>query len=274
MAWEPDDPLHTSASLGETPPGARNLPRFLCSLLTPGPVLFLGTCETALEAAVDHDVIVVDWDSRRLNRLKQLAWEREVSLDLLCRDVEREGLGVGPRRVANVVCLDVLERLRDDVALLEKAHRALAPDGRLVVRVRACPWVPSESARMPRPRRCYDAGTLREALREASFRTVSLRHWNFLGLPDAFLRCRVLHRGWRGAAREGEVDVSRSWWDRGVDLWFRTVENRVAFPTGVSLVAVAAPYLERVSIREEVLERGLRGGPAREAYEPLPTLRS
>jgi hypothetical protein len=35
------------------------------------------------------------------------------------------------------VCLDVLEMLHDDVGVLEKLHRILEPEGKLVVRVRA-----------------------------------------------------------------------------------------------------------------------------------------
>jgi SAM-dependent methyltransferase len=271
MSWDPENPLHSPATLGETHSGTRNLPVFLCSLLEPGPVLTVGASDIAIEAAAAHEVAVVDWDSRRLDRLKRLAWERGVALDLFCRDIEREELGVGARRVANIVCLDVLERLRDDVGVLEKLHRALRPGGRLVVRVRACSWVREEPGRIPRTVRHYDPEMLRESLEEAGFRTVSIRHWNFCGMPGAFVSEKLLRRphqtGSTPAARRGH------WWDRGVDLWFRAVENRVGFPCGVSLIAVGRPHLEKVKARESVLAKDLGRHATREAYEPMASAR-
>ena len=271
MSWDPENSLHSPSALGETDSGTRNLPAFLCSLFEPGPVLTVGASDIALDAAATHEVAVVDWDSRRLDRLKRLAWERGIALDFLCRDIEREELGVGARRMANVVCLDVLERLRDDVGVLEKVHRVLLPGGRLVVRVRACSWVREEPGRIPRTVRHYEPETLRDSLEEAGFRTVSMRHWNFLGMPGAFVSEKLLRRSRRTDAVQS---VPRGhWWDRGVDLWFRAVENRVGFPCGVSLIAVGTPHLEKVKSREAVLAKDLGRRPAREAYEPMASAR-
>jgi len=65
---------------GETPSGARNLPRFLCSHLAPGPVLVLGGSEVALEAAKRHDVTVVEWNPEQVVAL-DAAGAREVVRD-------------------------------------------------------------------------------------------------------------------------------------------------------------------------------------------------
>jgi hypothetical protein len=88
-------------------------------------------------------------------------------------------------------------------------------------------------------------------LEEAAFRPLSIRHWNFLGVPGTFLHQRILHRGFTQ-----DEDESRHWWDRGIDFWFRAVENRFGFPVGVSLIAVATPYFEKASVKSPLPGKG------------------
>jgi SAM-dependent methyltransferase len=260
MTWNPDDPFPAPAALGETDCGARNLPHFLCSLLVPGPVLVLGSSDLVLEAAKRHEVTVVDWNRRRLTRLSECLRERGLEARLLCRDPERQDLAIVGRSMWNVVCLDVLEHFRSDVTVLERLHRVLAPEGRLVARVRAHP-VGREELR-------YDPEQLRTSLKEAGFRPLNLRYWNFLGVPSALMARKWGDRSSGGATGEDPSPGDRPWWDVVLDLWFRTVENRVGFPTGVSLVAVAAPHLEKVPVRRQAGVKGLRRHGTREAYEP------
>jgi hypothetical protein len=268
MTWNPDDPFPASTALGETEGGARNLPGFLCSHLVPGPVLVLGSSEVALAAARSHEVIVVDWNRRRLARLTDCLRERGRDAHVLCRDPEGQELGVRPRSVTNVVCLDVLERFRSDVGVLEKLHRTLAPEGRLVARVRACSWG-GEAARGSSSLRRYGPESLRGALEEAGFRTLSVRYWNFLGVPSAYVCGRWLDRAPRLPEGLPAGERPRHWWDGPLDFWFRAVENRVGFPTGVSLVSVAAPHLEKARVRREALPPGAARRAPREAYEPM-----
>lgn len=259
MTWNPDDPFPAPAALGETDCGARNLPGFLCSLLVPGPVLVLGSSGIVPAAAERHEVTVVDWNRRRLTRLGECLRASGGEARLLCRDPERQDLAIVPRSMRNVVCLDVLEHFRSDVTVLERLHRVLAPEGRLVARVRAHP--------VGREERTYDPEQLRTSLQEAGFRTLNLRYWNFLGVPSA-----LVARKWgEHAANHGSDDSARRgrpWWDAAMDLWFQAVENRVGFPTGVSLVAVATPHVEKAPVRRQAVAKGLRRHGAREAYEP------
>lgn len=251
-----------SSPFGETCSGARNLPRFLCSLLTPGEVLVVGASEVAVEAAECHDVTVVEWNTGRLDDLHEFARRRGKQIRVIMRDPCRQDLGLPPRSFPNAVCLDVLERLPDDVAVLERIHRVLEPGGRLIVRVPARPWSrdgwPADGGA-----RRYDPESLRAALDEASFRTLRLRHWNLVGVPSVLLEGRRSTR----RSSEGEGVARRKWWDSPLDLWYRTVEKRVGFPVGVSLVAVATPHLEKARLRRP--EFAKLGGRNRTAYEPM-----
>jgi SAM-dependent methyltransferase len=261
----------TSRAFGETGSGARNLPRFLCSMLEDGPVLVVGASEAALVAAAHHDVTVLDWSEGRLASLAGLARERGRELNLLCRDPAREELGLALRSFTNVVCLDVLERMPDDVAVLEKLQRVVEADGRLVVRVPARSW-PRSSAAYDVGARRYDPESLRSALDDAGLRTLRLRHWNLAGVPTAWWRDTRSARG-RGRHDVAETSPHRSWGDRALDLWYRVVERRVAFPVGMSLVAVATPLLEKSRVSRPAFARALSGHARREAYEPMALVR-
>jgi SAM-dependent methyltransferase len=241
--------------------------------LEPGPTLVIGASEIVLTASESHYVFVVDWNRRRLAKLDQFARERGKTVRFLCRDPEKQDLGIAARSLKNIVCLDVLERFHDDLVVLDKLQQLLQPGGKLVVRVRACPWVQEEAGRVPGSPRFYDAESLRSALQAAAFRTLRMRHWNALGVPTALLWDRFLHRPHRD---EGGIPASerpRHWWDTALDLWFRTVENRMGFPMGVSLVAVATPFLEKARVRREEFDRGFVRRRSREAYEPMPLSR-
>jgi SAM-dependent methyltransferase len=273
VAWDPDNPFLSSAALGETASGARHLPEFLCSFLDPGPVLILGASEAAFTAARSHDVTVVDWSSRRLAEFSECARDRCMPVRAICRDPERQDLGVVPRSFANALCLDGLERFRDEVGVLEKLEHALIPGGKLVVRVPACRWVREETTRGSRRARTYDAEMLREALEEASLRTLRIRHWNAVGVPCAFVWDRLLRRPHPDHARDFGKSAP-SWWWSTLDVWFRAVENRVGFPVGVSLVAVSTPYRERAKVARPAWERGVTRRAARGAYESLAASRT
>jgi len=260
------------AALGETPSGNRNLPSYLRSLLSKGPTVILGGNELGLELAdceTGGEIYVLEPDARQADRLLHLARERNLNVQVLSSDLEHEPIGLPPRHVTNVICLDVLEMLHDDVGVLEKLHRILEPEGKLVVRVRAHSSAKKANAGMVgETLRAYDAEALRESLEEAAFRPLSIRHWNFLGVPGTFLNRRILHRDF---ANEESADPSepRHWWDRGIDFWFRAVENRFGFPVGVSLIAVATPYFEKASVKSQLPGKGFARRAAREAYEPM-----
>lgn len=265
---EPPRPIRV---FGETDSGARNLPRFLCSFLEPGPVLVVGASDVALQASEQHDVTVVDWNHSRLRDLAERAGEQGRDVRLQCRNPASEDLGLSPRSFRNVICLDVLERFPNDVAVLEKLQRVLQAGGKLVVRVPARPWSGDGAAGDVGARR-YDAESLRSALEEASLRTLRLRHWNLVGVPSALLEGRRAAQG-REHGEEDDTGRRRPWWDSTVDLWYRAVERRVAFPVGVSLIAVATPHVERVRVQGPSLRRALSGRGHRRAYESMATSR-
>jgi hypothetical protein len=133
----------------------------------------------------------------------------------------------------------------DDIAMLERLHRVLEPRGKLVVRVPARPWARDAETPDGSGVRRYDAESLRDALEEAAFHAVRVRHWNLVGVLAAL---RAGNRGQAAAAAPADA-APRRWWDSPLDLWYGAVERRVGFPLGVSLVAVATPEFEKARVR-------------------------
>jgi hypothetical protein len=96
-------------------------------------------------------------------------------------------------------------------------------------------------------------------------RTLTVRYWNFVGTSAPWLS---------SLRSDASPSAERScWYDGALDFWFRNVENRVGFPTGVSLVGVATPHVEKARTRRQSLAKALSRRAAREAYEPMGTTR-
>ncbi len=94
-----------------------------------------------------------------------------------------------------------------------------------------------------------------------------------IGVPSAFFWDRCLKRPHRAHGLVPSTERSRHWWDSAADLWLRTVENRVAFPVGVSLVAVAEPLLEWAPSPAEAHDSGGARRRDPDAYEPMASSR-
>ncbi|MGH9361091.1 MAG: class I SAM-dependent methyltransferase, partial [Thermoanaerobaculia bacterium] len=93
-----------------------------------------------------------------------------------------------------VVCLNVLEHVRDPLAALRNMHAALAPGGRVVL------YVPAGERRYSTldevlGHRCrYEPALLERELAETGFRLERLRDFNRAGVPGWWLNGRVLKR--------------------------------------------------------------------------------
>jgi hypothetical protein len=92
-------------------------------------------------------------------------------------------------------------------------------------------------------------------------------------VPSSLLRDRHPEEASRDAAGVPCSERRHRFWDTVLDFWFSHVENRMGFPVGVSLIAVATPHLEKARVRRDDFERGFARRGAREAYEPMATLR-
>jgi len=98
-----------------------------------------------------------------------------------------------------VVCLNVLEHVRDPLAALANLHSVLEPGGRAVIYVPAGQWLYSSLDDSLDHRCRYDRKMLRKELESAGFTVEHLQGFNKASVPGWFWNGKILRR--RGFSR-------------------------------------------------------------------------
>ncbi len=93
-------------------------------------------------------------------------------------------------RTYDAICLfDVLEHLEDDAGFLERAKKALAPGGVMLITVPALPFLWSVHDVEHHHFRRYTSGSLQKLFRNAGYQPTFVSYWNMLlFFPAAFIR--------------------------------------------------------------------------------------
>ena len=93
-----------------------------------------------------------------------------------------------------VICLNVLEHVRDPLLALRNMHTALQPGGRLLLYVPQGQRLYSSLDEVLGHRTRYERATLEQELGETGFRLEQVRDFNRGGVPGWWLNGRVLRR--------------------------------------------------------------------------------
>ena len=134
-------------------------------------------------------------------------------------------------RFDSVVLMNVLEHLADDRAVLAALAARLAPGGRMVVLVPACPWAFGPTDERLGHYRRYDKGRTRRVFGEAGLRVGFLRYYNFAGIWGWWWNARF-------GKRQGQNDAQIRFFDKWVVPVVSRVECFLRPPVGQSILAV------------------------------------
>src|SRR6266540_2072355 len=93
-----------------------------------------------------------------------------------------------------VMCLNVLEHIEDDEAVLRRFHDALSPRGRVLLIVPAMRMLYGTIDETIGHFRRYERDELSAKLRRAGFQVEEARYINLIGVPGWFLNGRLLRR--------------------------------------------------------------------------------
>jgi len=137
------------------------------------------------------------------------------------------------RRFDTVVCLNVLEHVRDHEAALRNMRDMLAPGGKLVLLVPAGQELYSDLDRNLGHHRRYGRDALVKLLGAAGFRVGEVKWFNLMGVLGWFVNGRVLKRDRLPVGQLGVYEM--------VAPLVLPVEKRVKLPVGLSLIAVGEP---------------------------------
>jgi len=139
--------------------------------------------------------------------------------------VELRGQGID-----SVVCLNVLEHVRDDAGALRNMAAVLRPGGKAVLIVPAFEGLYGPIDRNLGHYRRYGKKGMRELARASGFEVEKLRYMNAVGFVGWWVNARV----GRGAQSAGQIRV----FDRWVVPVMERLEGWVEFPFGQSLFVV------------------------------------
>jgi SAM-dependent methyltransferase len=133
-----------------------------------------------------------------------------------------------------VICMNVLEHIEDDTAVLREFRSLIAPGGRLVLLIPAVPLAFGEIDRRLGHYRRYTKGGLRKLFRETGWRPLHLRYFNLIGLLGWIWNTKVFVKD---AQSDGQIRV----FDRVVVPVISRIESVLPMPVGQSVLAVGAP---------------------------------
>lgn len=136
-----------------------------------------------------------------------------------------------PLGIDTVVCVNVLEHIRDDEGALDAFREILVRSGKLVVLVPAFNFLFGSMDRADGHFRRYSHADLIRKLNRCGFHIVMARYMNFLGIVGWFLNGKILRRTFIPESHYAA-------YDRLVPV-LRAVEARIAMPLGLSLLCVA-----------------------------------
>lgn len=135
-----------------------------------------------------------------------------------------------PRTFDTIICLNVLEHIREDGIALERMRRLLKPGGRLLLLVPAHPFLYNGFDKALEHFRRYDVKGLRARLSAAGFSGQRLWYFNAAGTFGWFINGTLLRKT---LLPTGQMKL----FDRLVPLL--KLERLVGPPFGISLIAIS-----------------------------------
>jgi len=130
----------------------------------------------------------------------------------------------------SIILTDVLEHVKDDRSLLRGVFRTLKKGGALILTVPALQSLFGYHDTKLGHYRRYSKKELDDKLKDIGFAIETIRYWNTVSLPVAFLFSKILQR---------EYPQPRSRANRLLTAYFNTIEKNINMPIGLSLVVKA-----------------------------------
>ena len=146
---------------------------------------------------------------------------------------------VGRDRFDTVVCMDVLNHADSDDACVAEIAQVVKPGGRVIFAVPAFPALLGKRDKSLGHLRRYTRAGIRSLLEKHGLVVDRLRFWNFIALPlyaflEAGIKVRISDR-----FRYGGWGWLKQVPNRVLTFWYRTVENNVPFPLGLTHFVIA-----------------------------------
>ncbi len=174
--------IRTLSKISEMDNYNSRLYRLIAPHVKRGRIIEIG-CGTGNIAALfgGRDFTGIDPDGQAI-RVARRRFRSEKNFRFVHAGIEDARRKLGGRKFDTVICMNVLEHVRDDVHGLEEMATLLQRGGTLVLLVPANQWAYNDLDRNMKHFRRYSKGELAEKLSAAGFETKSLESTNPFGL--------------------------------------------------------------------------------------------
>lgn len=137
-----------------------------------------------------------------------------------------------------IICLDVLEHIKNDSQAIKYLVKLAKPGGRIIIAVPALPALWSKRDIAYGHYRRYTKESLTKLVTSVPLTNVKLRYWNFIGLPLAWiifkLKLDLKADQYAASMKQPFKSINKI-----MELWLTNIEIFNIFPLGLSLFAIA-----------------------------------
>lgn len=151
--------------------------------------------------------------------------------DIGLGDIEKGKYFFKKRIFNTVVCINVLEHIRDDKEAVKNIYKILAPKGVLILLVPAHKFLFNLIDQSISHFRRYEKGKLEKLLKEEGFEIIKSRNLNFLGAVGWFLAGKLFKEKY---VSEGKIKVFNL-----ISPLFLSLEKFFKLPIGTSILVIA-----------------------------------
>jgi SAM-dependent methyltransferase len=190
---------------------------------------------TQLLSEVADYVLAVERSPRDIKVLHD-RFRKSPTVEVRQFDLGEDVAPIKGRQIDSVVCLDVLEHIEDDVALLRSFRQVVRPGGSLLLKVPACPWLFGSIDEASSHYRRYTKKQLTRKAVLAGWKPLFAFYMNVFGVAPYWIKSRVLKR---------PANFSRTFSPWQIRLLRRTIpalqvaDRLIGPPIGLSAMLIA-----------------------------------
>jgi len=213
-----------------------SLHRLVLRYLKKGSVLDLGCGTGHLTKELlkrKYDITSID-NSKEMVGLARKFCNKE---DIKVMGIEKSHL-LGKGKFDNVVCLDVLEHVKDDINAVKKIEYLLKKGGVVIITVPSISFLYGKRDREIGHYRRYSKKELKSVLKKANLKPIKLKYWNFLGFFPYFIYEKILNKKINESLRYSRKGFVKGIINKTLYLWLR-LEGHIEVPFGITLFCVA-----------------------------------
>ncbi len=147
------------------------------------------------------------------------------------------------KKFNTVVCINVLEHIRDDLLAMKNMNKLLEDKGKIVIIVPAIKCIYGKIDKANKHCRRYSKDEIMSKIKESGFEINYFKYINFIGIFGWIFQNHILN-----SQRHREVDLKR--FDLACGILAK-IESVIKLPIGLNMLIVASKKNKQEDIRDE-----------------------